>query len=188
MMGVLVSIIWLGGMVMAALLLRDGAISLRSLASAALAYAAGLALCLWLSPQPNWVSMLLLLIMLWRVAKGPQRRLAATLAALCAALVSSLQISGGLEAWLAVILALIGFASFWILPRIAAPSSEGRLICAALAALAAGMASDFLYGWNAALVILANDNAQSVSLPNWTWGIIMLALIAGMIWGKMAKR
>jgi hypothetical protein len=193
MTGVLVSIIWLCGMVLAALFMRDSRFSARTMGIGALVYAAALPLSLLLSPQPNWVGVLLLLIALWRVAKGARQTRDVMLAALCAALVSSLQIAGGLSHEVAVIVAVFGLICGAILPRgggavASADMATGRIMAAALLAFFAGMASDFLYGWNAALVIMAKDSAPIAALPSWTVGIIMLALVAGMIRGMMAKR
>ncbi len=186
-----VSLMWLLAMLAAAALVHDSARSMRALLPMGLAFIAVLAVALWLSPQPNWVGVLICIIAIWRIVGGAFPRAGGLLGGVCAGLASALQVAGGVPLGLAGGLAAGALAIAAALPR--APDGrdmtrEIMVIVAALAIPLIGLAADLVYGWHSAAVLNRGVAVASASPPGWAIGIVVLALVAGLIKGLWARR
>ncbi|MEJ2411157.1 MAG: hypothetical protein P8Y48_18140 [Novosphingobium sp.] len=188
-----VSLIWLLAMLACAAHMAPARLAPSELARAVGAYGLTFAAASFLSPQPNWVGVLIGIAAFWRLISGPMVRIGPGIAGACAALAAALQWSGGLPYWTS---AALGVAALLCAGLVLGRVPEGRvsfrehvLVMAALAAPAIGLWADVAYGWQSATVL--NRAAQPVAAltpPVWTIIILVLALAAGVIRGIWVRR
>lgn len=191
MLSFAVSLIWLLAMLAAAVFVHDAARSWRAMLAAALAFLVTLTVSLWLSPQPNWVGVLVGLVAIWRLVSGPFSRAGGALGGVCAGLAAALQVAGGLPLGIAGCLAAGGLAIAAILPRRPAGRDMTRelmVIVVALAVPVIGLAADLVYGWHSAAVLNQGVAVASAAPPGWAMAIVAVALVAGLIRGIWARR
>lgn len=188
-----VSLIWLLAMVAAAIHLRDGQAGLRDAIGALLAFALVTAVATLLSPQPNWVGVLVGLGAFWRLIAGPLPKVGPLLSGASAGLAAALPIGGGLPAWLAIALTGAALLAAMILRRNTGQNAgrelEIILVAVALGAPLLGLGGDLVFGWTSA-VMLKRDAVVSIAPapPGWTLVIVGLALVAGALRGIWKKR
>jgi hypothetical protein len=188
-----VSLIWLLAMLAAAAHMAPARLAPAELARAVIAFALIFWVVPYLSPQPNWVGVLVGVAAFWRLIAGPMPRIGPVLAGSCAALAAALQVAGGIPYWLA---AALGFAALLVaglvlgrvpIRRIA--FREHVLIVSALGAPTIGLAGDVAYGWHSAAVLnRAAAPLASVSPPIWAIIILVLAVVAGAVRGLWIRR
>lgn len=188
-----VSLIWLFTMLAAVAHMAAGRRNLSGFAGAVGVYAVTFAAAAFVSPQPNWVGVLIGIAAFWRLIAGPMARTGPIIAGSSAALAAALQMMGGLSLSIA---APLGFAALFGARLVVGHTSDGRtairedvLIVAALATPVVGLAADFAYGWQSAALL--NREAEQVGAlmpPIWTIAILTLALTAGVIKGLWARR
>src|SRR5690606_485867 len=87
-----VSALWLLGMLAAAAHARDAGLTEGNGWRMAVAFIVAVPLALWLTPQPNWIAVLLALGAFWRLIAGPMGRVGGVLAGASAALVATFQL------------------------------------------------------------------------------------------------
>lgn len=187
-----VSLIWLLAMLACAAHCRDGGRTVRAALAGAAAFAASLTLADWLSPQPNWIAVLIAIGAGWRVIVGPSARIAPILAGASAGLAAALAIAAGISAWAAVALTGVALAAaFAAQGKGGAPDTrhERVLVLVALAMPPAGLAADFLYGWQSA-AMLGRDAIEvaAPSPPVWALAVVGLALLAGIANGARIRK
>ncbi|QKS01194.1 hypothetical protein F9288_17335 [Sphingomonas sp. CL5.1] len=188
-----VSLIWLLAMLAAA---AHMAAARPAPAGPALAVAAYM-LLLWpaclVTPQPNWVGVLIGIAAFWRLIAGPMPRAGPLIAGACAALAAALQVAGGLDYRVAGALGLVALLGAGLAPA-RAPGGrvafrEHVLVVAALAAPAFGLAGDAAYGWRSATMLnRAAGPPHALAPPLWALAILALALAAGVIKGFWIRR
>jgi len=185
-----VSLIWLLAMLAAAAFVHDSGRGAIGVLRMALAFPVTLAVALWLSPQPNWVGVLIGVMAIWRLIAGPFGRVGGLLGGVCAGLAAALQVAGGVPLWIAAALAAGALALVAWLPRGSANRDLPRemMVVIALAVPLAGLAGDLVYGWHSAAVLNRGASAPSVPPPAWAIAIAALALVAGAIRGIWIKR
>lgn len=161
----------------------------RNAVSAALAFAVVTPLALWLSPQPNWVAVLIAAGAFWRLIAGPLPRIGGILAGASAGLVAALQVAGGVTAWLAVPVTALGLACSYVWSGHVGRFGDRALLAVALATPPIGLANDILFGWQSA-TMLGRDGVEAAapSPPAWAIGIVGLALAAGIFRGLWVRR
>ncbi len=187
-----VSLIWLLAMLAAAAHMAPPRPGLADLGRAIAVYAATFAAASLVSPQPNWVGVLVGIAAFCRLIAGPMGRAGPVLAGLSAALAASLQGAGGLPFWIAASLGIAALLGGALLPG----RTEGRaalretvLIVAALAAPAIGLAADVAYGWHSATVLNRAAGPVSADMPPvWALAVLALALAAGVLRGFWVRR
>jgi hypothetical protein len=192
MLSLVVSMIWLLAMMAATAHAQQSAPRIASLLQAGLAFAVVLACALLVSPQPNWVGVLVGLTAMWQLIGGPIPRFSAALSGACAALGAALQVGAGLPLWFAAPLGagalFVALLVFWRVRARAGPH-DLVLIVTALATPAIGLAGDLAYGWHSAAV-LNLDLAQKtdVHIPGWAIAVVILALLAGAFKGIWKRK
>lgn len=190
MLSFTVAAIWLLAMLAAAAHLPDSRRRSMSLGVAVTAFVAVLPAAIWLSPQPNWIGILIGLGTSWRLIAGPLPRAGSVLAGSSAALAAALQVSGGISAWLAISVAaaalLAAFA--WAGRSRDRTMRELMLVVAALGAPLAGLVGDLLFGWQSASMLNRGIAVASPAPPTWAVAIVGLALMAGLLRGYWIKR
>src|SRR5690606_4563163 len=185
-----VSALWLRGMLAAAAHAQGAGRKLANGGRMAVAFIVVVPLALWLTPQPNWISVLLALGAFWRLIAGPMGRVGGVLAGASAALVAALQIAGGVAYWLALPVTALGLAlAFtWIV------DSHSRrwawvLVAVAIVIPPVGLANDIVYGWQSAAVLnQPTVETGAVTPPGWAIAIVGAALLAGLVRGIWIRR
>jgi len=192
MIALSVSVIWLFAMLAATAHLRDASRDARNGIAAAVAFAVVAPLAVWLSPQPNWVGVLLGIGASWRLIAGPLPRFGSLIAGGSAALAAALQIGAGVSPWLAlgVTAAALAIAFLWRPgPATHDGSREVVLVLTALGLPLAGLASDLLFGWVSASMLNVNvSQPVAPAPPEWTLAVVGVAIVAGLIKGVWIKR
>jgi hypothetical protein len=185
-----VSALWLLGMLAAAAHAQDAGRTGANGWRIAIAFVAVVPLAIWLTPQPNWIAVLLALGAFWRLIAGPMARVGGFLAGASAALVAALQIAGGVAFWLAVPVTALG------LVLVFAWSCNNRfrrwewvLVAVAIVIPPVGLANDIIYGWQSATVLnQAAVKTGAVAPPAWAIAIVGAALLAGLMRGIWIRR
>lgn len=185
-----VSMLWLLGMLAALSFAQDAERTLGSGVKMAITFGLVIPLASWLTPQPNWIAVLLACAACWRLIAGPMRKTGPFFAGASAALVAALQIAGGISLWLAIPVTALGLvlAFLWNSgPR--SPRWEWVMVGVALALPPVGLANDILYGWHSATV-LNQETAEAAANTPPAWAIVIIgaALIAGLVRGYWVKR
>ena len=188
-----VSLIWLLAMLAAAAHMAPARLSSPELARAIGAYVVTFGAATLVSPQPNWVGVLIGIAAFWRLIAGPMVRSGPMIAGACAALAAALQVAGGLPFWVS---AALGFVALLGAGLVLGRVPEGRvvlrehvLVVTALATPAIGLAADVTYGWHSAAML--NRAAEPVGPfmpPIWAVAVLALALTAGAIRGFWVRR
>ncbi|AKH42870.1 hypothetical protein FHS61_000643 [Altererythrobacter atlanticus] len=193
MLSLSVSIIWLLAMLGAAVHGRDSAIGMAGLIRAGAAFAIILPLALWLSPQPNWVAVLVGITAAWRLIAGRSAAAGPFRAGATAALAASLAAAAGISPYIAAALTVLALALALLL-RSREPDPDGSprellLVVVALATPLVGLLADMLFGWQSAAML--NREAIEINAPSppaWAVGITALALLAGLVKGLRTKQ
>lgn len=192
MLSIAVSLIWLLALLAASTHVQPGSRKPAALLAMAVVFALALPLALRLSPQPNWIGVLIGLTAMWQLVGGPLRRAGNLLGAVCAALAAALQIAGGVPLWLAASLAGAGLiVALVAVPRQAKQGGvrDMLLIAVALGAPAIGLAADLVYGWHSAAMLNLGAVARAdVATPAWAIAIVVLALLGGALRGIWKRR
>lgn len=188
-----VSLIWLLAVIAAAIHARDCPRRLAGAFWALGAFIVTLALAMMLSPQPNWIGVLVGVGAFWRLIAGPLPRAGPLLGGASAALAAALAIAGGVSLWLSGPLTLAAFALALGLrgERSAARIRELEivLVVTALGAPALGLASDLVFGWHSATMLKRDAIAVIASAPPaWTLAIVGFAIVAGLLRGIWIRR
>jgi hypothetical protein len=180
-----VSLIWLLAVIAAAIHARDCPRRLAGAFWALGAFIVTLALAMMLSPQPNWIGVLVGVGAFWRLIAGPLPRAGPLLGGASAALAAALAIAGGVSLWLAGPLTLAAFALALGLrgERSAARIRELEivLVVTALCAPALGRHSATMLQRDAIAVV-------APAPPAWTLAIVGFALVAGLLRGIWIRR
>lgn len=187
-----VSLLWLLAMLAATAHFGPAERRVAGVASALAAFCVAMGGALLLSPQPNWVGVLIGLAAFWRLIAGRPRG-GAFLAGAGAGLVAALQMAAGLDPWLALTLACVALLAAaraaWTMAPGGAEVGEAVLLCVAFAAPAIGLAADIAFGWQSAAVLNQQSAAQALpGAPVWAIAIVLLALVAGVIRGALKRR
>lgn len=188
-----VSLIWLLAMLSAAAHMAPARLAPAELARAVGAYALMFWAASFVSPQPNWVGVLIGIAAFWRLIAGPMSRTGPLIAGACAGLAAALQAAGGLPFWSS---AGLGFFALLGAGLVLGRAPEGRitfrehvLVAAALATPAIGLAADVAYGWQSAAILnRAAQQTTALMPPLWAMTIIALAIAAGAIRGLWVRR
>ncbi len=192
MLSLSISLIWLLALLAASAHVQQGEKDVAELVQGGLVFALVLAGALFLSPQPNWIGVLVGLTAMWQLIGGPLPRMSAVLGAVCAGLAAALQVAAGLSFWIAVPLAAGALvAGGAVLARSTARNGlrDMVFIVTALATPAIGLAGDLVYGWHSAAVLNRGVVAQhDVPTPAWAVVIVALALLAGALRGIWKQR
>jgi hypothetical protein len=192
MIAVSVSIIWLLAMLAAAAHLQDSARNARNGLAAAAAFMVIVLPAVWLSPQPNWIGVLLGIGASWRLIVGPLPRFGSALAGASAALAAALQIAGGVSPWLALSVTAAGLAvAFLWRGGLVANGSlrEVVLVLDAFGLPLAGLTGDLLFGWaSASMLNVGAAHPVAPEPPLWALAIVGAAILAGLIRGAWIKR
>lgn len=192
MLSLSISLIWLLALLAASAHVQQGGKTVGRLVQGALAFALVLVAALFLSPQPNWIGVLVGVTAMWQLIGGPLTRMSAVLGGACAGLAAALQIAAGLSFWIAVPLAAGALlAAGTVLARSTARNGlrDMVLIVTALATPALGLAGDLVYGWHSAAVLNGGAVAQhDMPTPAWAVVIVALALLAGALRGIWKRR
>ena len=101
MLSIAVSLIWLLALIAAAMHLRDGGRTPSSALWAAIGFALIMQCALWLSPQPNWIAVLVAIGAIWRVIADGGPRRGPLLAGASAGLAAALVATAGIAPWIA---------------------------------------------------------------------------------------
>lgn len=186
-----VSALWLLGMLAAAAHAQDAGRTLANGGRMAVAFIVIVPLALWLTPQPNWIAVLLALGAFWRLIAGPMGRVGGVLSGASAALVAALQIAGGVTYWLALPVTALGLAlAFtWSGDDSRFRRWEWVLVAVAIVIPPVGLANDIIFGWQSATVL--NQQAVetgAVTPPAWAIAIVGAALLAGLVRGIWIRR
>jgi hypothetical protein len=191
MLGFAVSVLWLLALVAGFVLFRDCGLSLRTCCAAGAALAIAFGLGIALSPQPNWIGVLVAVIAFWRLIGGAAPRSAPWLAGCCAGLAAALQAGAGVPVWQAGGITTAALALAMVAGRAGRSGLAGEwaLVVVALAAPVFALAADLSYGWQSAAVL----NTQVVRVdapppPLWAWIVAGLSLTAGLAIGAWRKR
>jgi len=186
MTGFFVSLLWLLAMAAAALHLRDGGRSLGNGVRIAGAAVVVLPLALWLSPQPNWIGVLLAGGAILRVITGPLPRAGGLLAGASAALGAALLLASGVSPLIAIPMTAAGIVAAFLL---GGRTREGALVVVAVLMVPVGLVNDLAYGWRSAMA-LAGGQAEpaAVAAPSWAMALTITALLAGVMKGLWFKR
>lgn len=191
MISLSVSLLWLLAMLGAASHLRDSDRTMRSVAAVGAAFVVTMPLAYWLSPQPNWIAVLVGIAAVWRLISGPSPRIGTALAGVSAALGATLAMAGGVPAWQAAVLTAVALAAAFVL-RGARGTAGGRhellLVVVALATPVVGLAGDLVFGWHSATMLSQGAELKFEPLPGWTIGIVGTALLAGLVRGLWIRR
>lgn len=186
-----VSALWLLGMLASVAFVQSVTLTWRVAAGAVVSFAALLPAALYMSPQPNWVAVLLACAVMWRLIAGPSAHTAGLLAGLSAALVAALQIASGVSVWLAAPVSLLGLAAAfaWGKGGSAGLRWDWLLFACALAVPPLGLINEIIYGWQSASALNQGATAQeAVATPGWAIALVGAALIAGLVRGLWIKR
>jgi hypothetical protein len=187
-----VSALWLLAMLAAAAHVQDSGRTPGNAVAAAVAFALALAAALWLSPQPNWIAVLLALGVFWRLIAGPLPRVGATLGGASAGLVAALQVAGGVPLWLAagVTFAALACGFAWGgSARGGIRRRESVLVAVALLVLPLGLLADLVFGWQSATVLGHGASDLIAPMPPiWTIVILGAALLMGLVKGFWVRR
>jgi hypothetical protein len=187
-----VSVIWLLAMLAAAAHVQDARRSFASGAAVALSFLVVAPLAVWLSPQPNWVGVLLGVGASWRLIAGPLPRAGSLLAGASAALAAALQVAGGISPWLAFPVAAAALAAAFAWRAGSAANDNLREIVLVIGALGfpiAGLAGDLAFGWVSASVLnVGVVQPVAPEPPLWALAVVGLAVVAGVIRGIWIKR
>lgn len=186
-----VSALWLLGMLAAAAHAQDAGRTQANGWRMAIAFVAVVPLAMWLTPQPNWIAVLLAAGAFWRLIAGPMPRVGGLLAGTSAALVAALQIAGGVAYELVLPVTALGLALafVWSGGKLRFKRWEWVLVVVAIVIPPAGLVNDLIYGWQSATVLNqeAVDTA-AISPPAWTITIVGAALLAGLVRGVWIRR
>ncbi len=187
-----VSALWLLGMLAAAAHAQDAGRTQANGWRMAIAFVVVAPLAMWLTPQPNWIAVLLALGAFWRLIAGPMGRVGGLLAGASAALVAALQIAGGVAYWLALPVTVFGLAlAFaWSGGGTQYRRWEWVLVAVAILLPPVGLANDIIYGWQSATVLnqQAVESAEAVTTPGWAIAIVGAALLVGLVKGIWIRR
>lgn len=192
MISLSVSIIWLLAMLAAAAHVQDARRSLGSGIATALSFMAVAPVAVWLSPQPNWVGVLLGVGASWRLIAGPLPRAGGPLAGASAALAAALQIAGGVSPWLALPVAAMALMIAFLWRAGSGANDNLReivLVTAALGFPIAGLAGDLIFGWaSASMLNVGAMQPVAPEPPLWALAVVGLAVVAGVVRGIWIKR
>ncbi len=188
-----VSLIWLLAMLAAAAHMAPARLAPAELARAVAAYVLTFWAAPLLSPQPNWVGVLIGVAAFWRLIAGPMPRTGPIVAGACAALAAALQVAGGIPYWPAAALGFVALLGAGLMlgrvPGKRIAFREHVLIASALGAPAIGLAGDVAYGWQSATVLnRAAEPLATLAPPVWAIIILALAIIAGAVRGLWIRR
>lgn len=186
-----VSALWLLGMLACVAFVQSVPLTRAVIIGAVAGFAVVLPLALFLSPQPNWVSVLLSSAIIWRLIAGPSARTAGLLAGLCAALVAALQIASGVSAALAAPVSFVGLAVAFVWGKGGGGGLrwEWVLFACALAIPPLGLINEIIYGWQSAAALKQGATTQNaVATPDWAIALVGASLIAGLVRGLWIKR
>ncbi len=187
-----VSILWLLAMLAAAAHVQDSGRTPGNAVAATAAFVLTLAAALWLSPQPNWVGVLLALGVFWRLIAGPLPRVGAALGGASAGLVAALQVAGGVALWLAAAVTFVGLACGFAWggsERGGVKQRESVLVAVALVVLPFGLMADLVFGWQSATVLGHGASDLIAPMPPiWTIIILGAALLLGLVKGFWVRR
>lgn len=192
MISLSVSFLWLLALAAAAVHAQDGGRTLGNGLRMAVAFALVLPAALWLSPQPNWIGVLLALGVFWRLITGSLPRVGGVLGGASAALATALQIAAGAVPWLAVGLTVVALvcAFAWGGNRDGGMRRrEALLVGIAILLPPVALLGDILFGWQSAAVL--GQGAADLSAPAppaWAIAVLGLALLAGLLKGLWVRR
>ncbi|BAV65919.1 hypothetical protein [Sphingobium cloacae] len=188
-----ISLLWLLAMLGAAAHMTPARLARADWARALAAYASAFWIATILSPQPNWIGLLIGTAAFWRLIAGPAGRSGSVVAGGSAALAAALQMAGGVPLWIA---AALGLAALCAAGLARGGAGEGGvalrehvLVVVALASPAIGLAADAAYGWQSAVML--NRTVQPAAVPAppvWAIAILVLAGAAGVIRGFWVRR
>ena len=193
MLSLSVSLIWLLAMLAAAVHVRDAESTAKPFALLAAAFTVVLPLAIWLSPQPNWVAVLVTILAIWRLIGGRSARLGPVVAGITAALAASLLVAAGLSLTIAAAVTAIALLAAFLL-RGREPGRDGSahelvLVLVALAMPVVGLFGDLLFGWQSATMLSsAAVELDTPAPPVWSIGIAVLAVLAGLFKGLRTKQ
>lgn len=187
-----ISLIWLLAMLGAAAYARDADRKFAPGIVTAIAFVFALGAASGLSPQPNWIAVLIGGIAIWRLIAGPSQRAGPAFAGASAGMATALAIAGGVSPWLATALTAGALAAGFAMRG--ARRSDGHrrdalLILVALVVPLIGLAGDIVFGWHSAAML--NREAVAATMPappGWAIGIVAVALIAGLVRGAWIRR
>ncbi|MEN7538482.1 hypothetical protein [Aurantiacibacter flavus] len=187
MLSIAVSLIWMLALIAAAMHLRDGGRTLSSALWAALGFALILPCALWLSPQPNWIAVLVTMGAIWRLIADGGSRLGPLLAGASAGLAAALVATAGIQTWIAGSLSAAALIVAFTLQTgrgSAKWRDEQLMIAVALILPVIGLSGDIVYGWQSAGMLgEGSASGASVDPPLWALAIVGLALAAGLVRG-----
>ncbi len=189
----IVSIVWFLAMLGAAVLVRDAGRAVATTLWAGIGFVGTFPLALWLSPQPNWIGVLVGVVAMWRVIGGASARFAPILSGSISGLAASLMVAAGAPstASVAVTVAVLLLASV-LRPAAAGGAVATREHVLALIALATplvGLLADMLFGWQSAAVLNQQEiEINAPSVPAWGLAIVGLALVVGVVRGLRTKQ
>jgi hypothetical protein len=192
MVSLSVSFLWLLALAAAAVHAQDGRRTLGNGLRMAAAFVLVTPAALWLSPQPNWIGVLMALGVFWRLIAGPLPRIGGVLGGASAALAAALQIAAGAAPWLAIGLTIValGGAFWWGGNRDSGMRRrEALLVGIAILLPPVALLGDILFGWQSAAVLGQGAVDLSASAPPaWAIAVLALALLAGLMKGLWVRR
>ena len=192
MISLSVSLIWLLAMLGAAAHLRDSDRTAVNALWVGAIFAVTMLLANWLSPQPNWIGVLIGIAAMWRLIAGPQPRAALAVAGASGGMAGALAMAGGIPAVPAAGVTLAALLAAVLLRekrRASGFRQEALLIPVALAAPLIGLAGDLVFGWHSASMLSGEAGAlDAASPPDWAIAIVGAALLAGLVRGIWIKR
>ena len=192
MISLSVSLVWLLGMLGAAAHLRDSDRTAGNALWIGASFAVTMPLASWLSPQPNWIGVLIGVAAMWRLIAGPQPRAGLVIAGASGGMAGALAMAGGIAVIPATGLTFAMLLAAVLLRekrRASGVKHEVLLILVALAAPLVGLSGDLVFGWHSASMLsreaAALDAAQP---PDWAIAIVGAALLAGLVRGIWIRR
>lgn len=192
MISLSVSMIWLLAMLGAASHLRDSGRNWGNAAFALAIFAGTMAVAGWLSPQPNWVSVLIGVAAVWRLIAGASPKAGLALAGASAGLAAALVAAGGVSVWLSAGLSGGALAAAFALRGAKRPSGtrqEVLLVFIGLATPLIGLAGDLVFGWHSAAMLSREAvELKAAAPPIWAIAIVGAALLAGLVRGLWIRR
>jgi len=190
MLSLSVSLLWLFAMLSAAAHFQDAGRGFAGALGGALTFAIVYPLAIALSPQPNWIGVLIGLAAWWRLITGRLPRMGGVLAGSCAALAAALQTAGGASPWMTVTVAAVALLAAFIYAGAgrSAVARQTMLMVCALGAPIVGLAGDMLYGWQSATMLNRGIAVAAPSPPVWAIIIVGLAIVAGLVRGYWIRR
>jgi phage shock protein PspC (stress-responsive transcriptional regulator) len=179
-----VSAVWLLCMLGAAAHAARPVARMTDVLQMAVAFALSFALAVLFTPQPNWISLCVAILAMWRLLQGLSPRTDRVLGGVCAGLAAALHLGSGVPAWLAIGAPVVILAvAIWMARGFARETGPGReiaLVAAALVAPIVGLAPDIAAGWRSAEVLNRAAGAPQVqAIPAWAISFVVLALVAG---------